>query len=75
MVTLFALAGCSTKEAFKPGETYHGFTLKEKRFVEEINAEGLLFEHNKSGARLLKIAADDPNKTFNIAFNTAPETD
>ena len=40
-----------------------------------MNAECLLFEHVKSGARLLKIAADDPNKTFSIAFKTIPESD
>ncbi len=60
---------------YKKGETYHGFKLLEKRFVKEVNAECLYFEHTKSGARLLKIAADDPNKTFSIAFKTDPESD
>jgi hypothetical protein len=66
---------CTKKEQFKTGEKYHGFTLTEKKFVEEVNAECLLFTHDKSGARLLKVANDDPNKLFNIAFKTAPETD
>ncbi|MCX6122640.1 MAG: insulinase family protein [Ignavibacteriales bacterium] len=60
---------------FKKGETFHGFKLLEKRFVKEVNAECLYFEHIKSGARLLKIAANDPNKTFSIAFKTDPESD
>ncbi|MGD9489727.1 MAG: insulinase family protein [Calditrichaceae bacterium] len=60
---------------YKKGETYHGFKLTEKRFVKEVNAECLLFEHVKSGARLIKIADDDPNKTFSIAFKTLPESD
>ena len=60
---------------YKKGGTYHGFKLLEKRFVKEVNAECLYFEHTKSGARLLKIAADDPNKTFSIAFKTDPESD
>ena len=60
---------------FKIGKTYHGFTLTDKRFVEEVNADCFLFAHEKSGARLLKIAADDPNKTFSIAFKTVPESD
>jgi presequence protease len=72
---LAVISGCSKKEAFKPGETYHGFTLVKKQFVEEINAECLLFTHDKSGAQLLKVANDDPNKLFNIAFKTAPEND
>jgi len=52
-----------------------GFRLIEKRFVKEANTECLNFEHVKSGAKLLKIAADDPNKTFCIAFKTFPESD
>ena len=60
---------------FKPGETYYGFKLLEKRFVKEVNAECLYFEHLKSGARLFKISNDDANKTFSIAFKTIPESD
>lgn len=75
VAVLAILTSCAPKEEFKTGEQYHGFTLVEKKFVEEVNAECLLFKHDKSGARLLKIAADDPNKLFNIAFKTAPETD
>mgnify|MGYP006277906633 CR=1 FL=1 len=61
--------------AFQTGNSYHGFKLLEKRFVDEVNAECLLFEHEKSGARVLKIAADDPNKTFSIGFKTIPQSD
>jgi Zn-dependent M16 (insulinase) family peptidase len=60
---------------FKKGETYHGFELLEKRFVKEVNAECLYFQHLKSGARLFKIVADDANKTFSIAFKTVPQSD
>lgn len=60
---------------YKVGESYHGFKLKDKHFVKEVNADCYYFEHEKSGARLLKIAADDPNKTFSIAFKTVPESD
>jgi Zn-dependent M16 (insulinase) family peptidase len=55
--------------------TYPGYRLVEKKFVKEVNAECLLFEHIRSGARILKILADDPNKTFSIAFKTIPESD
>jgi Zn-dependent M16 (insulinase) family peptidase len=60
---------------FKKGEIYHGFKLVDKRFIKEVNAEGLYFEHVQSGARLFKIAADDANKTFCIAFKTLPPSD
>ena len=53
----------------------YGFKLIDKQFVKEVNADCLFFEHGQSGARLLKIAADDPNKTFCIAFKTLPESD
>jgi len=61
--------------AYKKGEIYHGFKLLDKRFVTEVNAECLYFEHVQSGARLFKIAADDANKTFSIAFKTLPPSD
>jgi hypothetical protein len=54
---------------------YPGYRLIDKRFVKEVNAECLFFEHIKSGAKVFKIAADDPNKTFSISFKTVPETD
>jgi len=69
------LWACNPKFNFKVGKIYHGFKLVEKKFVQEVNAECLYFIHEKSGARLLKIAADDNNKLFNIAFKTAPEHD
>lgn len=54
---------------------YHGFRLIEQRFVRELNADCLYFTHVKSGARLLKIASDDANKTFSIGFKTFPDSD
>ena len=68
IVPLMILSSC--KET-----SYPGYRLIEKKFVKEVNADCYLFEHIKSGARLLKIAADDPNKTFSIAFSTIPVAD
>ena len=62
-------------ETYITGGNYHGFLLREKRFVHEINADCLYFEHVKSGARLMKIMSDDTNKTFSIGFKTFPESD
>lgn len=69
------LWACNPQSSFKVGKVYHGFKLVEKKFVEEVNAECYYFIHEQNGARLLKIAADDNNKLFNIAFKTAPEHD
>ncbi len=56
-------------------QTTHGFKLIEKRFVKEVNADCYYYEHVKSGARLLKVATTDENKTFGIAFETVPYSD
>ena len=32
-----------------------GFKLKERKTLKEIGADALLFEHEKTGARLIKI--------------------
>ncbi|MCK7537558.1 MAG: hypothetical protein MZV63_44690 [Marinilabiliales bacterium] len=60
---------------FEVGKVYNGFKLIENRFVKEINANCLYFEHEKSGARLMKVADNDANKQFSISFRTTPETD
>jgi presequence protease len=54
---------------------YHGFRFTDRRFVGEVNSECLYFIHEKSGARLFKIAASDTNKLFSITFKTVPEND
>jgi presequence protease len=76
LITLVALVwSCTPGSQYKVDQTYHGFKLVEKKFVKEVNADCYYFIHEKSGARLLKIAADDANKLFNIAFKTTPEHD
>lgn len=75
MVALALLWACSSKPEYKVGNVYHGFKLVEQKFVKEVNANCLYFIHEKSGAKLFKIEADDNNKLFNIAFETVPEND
>ena len=57
---------------FTPGKSSSGFTLKKVSFIEEINAEVFLFEHDFLACPLLAIKNDDQNKTFAAAFNTIP---
>ena len=76
LIALITLAwACTPQSEFKVDQTYNGFKLVEQKFVKEVNANCLYFIHEKSGARLLKIDADDANKLFNIAFKTIPEHD
>jgi hypothetical protein len=74
------LPGGSGKKspAAKPlaiGALIHGFRLEQKQFIKELDGEGYLFRHLKSGARLLKVVAKDDNKVFSVAFKTPPPDD
>jgi Zn-dependent M16 (insulinase) family peptidase len=62
-------------EEMETGKVYHGFKLIKQKKIKEMDAVGLLFLHQKSGAHFLKIEADDDNKTFCISFKTPPESD
>ncbi|WP_368488959.1 insulinase family protein [Clostridium sp. BJN0013] len=55
------------------GKIYNGFKLLEKKNIEEINSIGMLFEHEKSGARLFFLKNEDDNKVFSISFRTPPD--
>lgn len=59
----------------KLNSVIHGFLLREKEVISDIHGEGYLFEHLKSGARLIYIKAKDDNKVFSISFKTPPEDD
>lgn len=65
----------ATADEWKVGKTYEGFKLLKEQKIPEISATGLLFEHVRSGAHLVKFVTDDPNKSFAITFKTPPEGD
>lgn len=73
-------SGCSKKAApadneIEIGTVLHGFKLEKKQFIKELDGEGYLFRHEKSGARLLKVVSKDDNKVFSVAFKTPPPDD
>ncbi len=51
----------------------HGFVQKDTQPISELKTEALVFEHVKSGARLIFLKNDDPNKVFCATFKTPPE--
>ena len=51
------------------------YQLIEKRHVADVEGYVYLWEHIKSGAKVLKIANSDSNKTFCISFGTEPDDD
>lgn len=55
------------------GKIYNGFKLLEKKNIEEINSIGMLFKHEKSGARLFFLKNEDENKVFSVSFRTPPD--
>ena len=63
------------KTGMTPGKTYSGFRLLRKETLSEIKVTALVFEHIKSGARLIKLENDDSNNVFSITFRTLPQDD
>jgi len=59
-------------EDMKLEEIHHGFRFTGEQEIQEINATGRTFLHEKSGARLLYLQNDDDNKVFSISFRTPP---
>jgi len=52
----------------------NGYKLLLQKVLSEYHAEGFLYEHEKSGARVLFMKAPlDDNKVFSISFKTLPE--
>ena len=60
---------------FVVGQVYNGFKLTENKAVSEISSNALVFEHVKTGAKLLYLQNEDINKVFSISFYTPPSDD
>ena len=58
---------------FNINDIYHGFKLIEEVELKEIDSIGRIFQHQKTGAKLINIQNDDDNKVFTIGFKTPPE--
>ena len=50
----------------------HGFRLLREEYITELDGTGRLYEHERSGARLLSVSNNDENKVFGISFRTPP---
>ncbi len=48
------------------------YELLDERTVKELNSEGYILEHKKSGAKIFLLSNDDENKVFYIGFRTPP---
>lgn len=54
------------------GTKLHGFTIDSIEEIPEFDGVAYRMLHQKSGARLLYVKADDENKAFAISFKTPP---
>lgn len=59
----------------KKNYVYSGFIVKDTGYVEEVDSNVYVLQHEKSGARLLYLANSDDNKVFSISFRTPPNDD
>ena len=57
------------------GAVYSGFKVLQSDYVEEVQSQVYVMEHEQSGARLLYLANNDDNKVFHITFRTPPADD
>ncbi len=49
------------------------YEIIEKRFIKDLNSEGLILHHKKTGAVVTLLLNDDENKVFYIGFKTPPK--
>jgi Zn-dependent M16 (insulinase) family peptidase len=56
----------------RKGENYLGFALKDVYKLSEIGVELYHFEHEKTGAEVVHIKADDEENVFALTFKTYP---
>ena len=61
--------------ALDSAQELHGFTVKARERLTEIEGTAYVMEHKASGAHLLFLSNEDTNKAFSIAFRTPPEND
>jgi len=65
----------ATQEITQVGQQRYGFELKETTYNDTTKTTNLLFEHKKSGARLLVMKNSDTNRGFAVKFNTPADND
>ena len=57
------------------GDELYGFKLVKSEYKENSESTQMLFEHVKTGAKMLVIKNSDLNRGFSVSFNTPSESD
>lgn len=63
----------ATTTAPQIGDEIYGFTVRETVYDQYTKSDKILFEHNKTGAKLLVIKNNDTNRGFSVKFTTPPD--
>ena len=50
-------------------DSHNAYQVLEQRMIPDLNSEGAILVHKKSGAKIVLLSNDDPNKVFYIGFN------
>ncbi len=48
------------------------YEVVERRRITDLNSEGYILKHKKTGAKVVLLLNDDENKVFYIGFRTPP---
>lgn len=51
------------------------YEIIENRKLDDLNSEGYILRHKKSGAKIALMSNDDENKVFYVGFRTPPKND
>lgn len=57
---------------FEKVEALEAYEIIENRFIEDLNSQGIVLRHKKTGAKVALLSNDDDNKVFYIGFRTPP---
>ena len=49
------------------------YTVEEQRWIADLDSEGIICRHNKTGAKIVLLSNQEKNKVFYIGFRTPPE--
>lgn len=53
-------------------KSLEAYQIVEEKRVEELDSDGVILEHRKTGARIFLLSNEDDNKVFCIGFRTPP---
>ena len=53
-------------------EDLKAYEILERRNIDDLNSEGIVLKHKKTGAKIALLSNDDDNKVFYIGFRTPP---